>query len=112
MKFLLSLLSSFILTFLIGLQLVSGLESQLEAGEQVFSGNCAGCHANGNNVVVPEKNLKMGALEFNGKDSVSAIITQVTMGNGGMPAFDGRLSSDEIENVANYVFNQATNNSW
>jgi len=29
------------------------------AGEQVFSGNCAACHAGGMNVIMPEKTLQV-----------------------------------------------------
>lgn len=29
------------------------------AGEQVFSGNCAACHAGGQNVIMPEKTLQV-----------------------------------------------------
>ena len=28
------------------------------AGEQIFSGNCAACHAGGQNVIMPEKTLE------------------------------------------------------
>eukprot|EP00967_Tisochrysis_lutea_P090442 scaffold129442_cov33-Tisochrysis_lutea.AAC.2 len=34
------------------------------AGEQVFSGNCAACHAGGQNVIMPEKTLQVGATCF------------------------------------------------
>merc|ERR1719215_2540273 len=33
------------------------------AGEQIFSGNCAACHAGGQNVIMPEKTLEQAALE-------------------------------------------------
>lgn len=32
------------------------------AGASVFSGNCAACHAGGQNVIMPEKTLEQGAL--------------------------------------------------
>merc|ERR1712151_1092034 len=70
---------------------------------QVFGANCAACHAGGNNTVVPEKKLKKEALQQYGKYEISAIITQVTNGNGAMPAFGERLAPDDIEDVANYV---------
>nr|YP_009739020.1 cytochrome c553 [Palmaria decipiens]QIC19459.1 cytochrome c553 [Palmaria decipiens] len=40
-------------------------------------------------------------------NSVDAITTQVTNGKGAMPAFGGRLESDDINNVANYVLSQS-----
>merc|ERR1711972_813764 len=83
------------------------LAADLENGEGIFSGNCAACHAGGNNTVVPEKKLKKEALLNYGKYEIPAIIKQVTYGNGAMPAFGERLAPDDIEDVANYVRSQA-----
>merc|ERR1712151_1381511 len=82
-------------------------EADLENGEAVFGGNCAACHAGGNNSVVPEKKLKKEALQQYGKYEIAAIIKQVTYGNGAMPAFGEKLGPDDIEDVANYVRAQA-----
>nr|WMP11744.1 Cytochrome c6 [Laurencia australis]WMP11955.1 Cytochrome c6 [Laurencia australis] len=114
MKFLLSLLFTSILILFSSLQLVFGqnAEVSLEAGEQVFTANCAGCHIGGNNVIVPEKTLKIDALEKYSKDSVDAIVNQVTNGNNSMPAFGAKLDENEIQSVANYVLNQAKTDSW
>ncbi len=85
------------------------LAADLEIGANVFAGNCAACHAGGNNSVVPEKKLKKEAIEkyLTGGYNVQAIITQVTNGKSSMPAFGERLGPDDIEDVANYVYNQA-----
>merc|ERR1719453_915904 len=79
------------------------------AGEQVFSGNCAACHAGGQNVIMPEKTLQQEALEeyLEGGANVKAVIYQVTNGKNAMPAFGGRLSDEDIENVATYVITTA-----
>lgn len=79
----------------------------LEAGEQIFVSNCAACHSGGNNIVVPAKTLKKDILSENKMNSVAAITIQVTNGKEGMPPFGGKLESDEIENVANYVLAQS-----
>merc|ERR1712137_846284 len=79
----------------------------LENGESTFAGNCAACHAGGNNTVVSEKKLKKEALVTYGKYDVAAIIKQVTNGYGSMPAFGEKLGPDDIEDVANWVFNKA-----
>eukprot|EP00930_Biecheleria_cincta_P037076 TRINITY_DN2542_c0_g1_i1.p1 TRINITY_DN2542_c0_g1~~TRINITY_DN2542_c0_g1_i1.p1 ORF type:complete len:191 (-),score=42.70 TRINITY_DN2542_c0_g1_i1:343-834(-) len=79
----------------------------LENGESIFTGNCAACHAGGNNTVVTEKKLKKEALITYGKYDVGAIIKQVTNGNGSMPAFGDKLGPDDIEDVANWVYNKA-----
>lgn len=78
-----------------------------DAGAQVFSANCAACHIGGGNAVNPAKTLKQADLSANGKDTAAAIVTQVTNGNGGMPAFGGRLTAEQIDNVAAYVLAQA-----
>merc|ERR1712187_233185 len=86
------------------------LAADLENGESVFLGNCAACHAGGNNSVVPEKKIRKEAIEqyLTGGYNVDAIKTQVTNGKGGMPAFGDKLAPEDIDDVANYVFNQAT----
>nr|BAC54100.1 precursor cytochrome c6 [Chlorella vulgaris] len=86
----------------------------LTLGQQVFDNNCAACHMGGQNSVQPEKTLQKAALEqyLEGGFSVASIITQVENGKGAMPAWSGRLDSDEIESVAEYVFKQAEGNLW
>ncbi|MEL6129889.1 MAG: c-type cytochrome [Cyanobacteria bacterium J06554_1] len=83
------------------------LAADAGAGAQVFSANCAACHIGGGNAVNPAKTLKQDDLIANGKDTADAIVTQVTNGNGAMPAFGGRLTAEQIENVAAYVLAQA-----
>ena len=84
------------------------------AGEQIFSGNCAACHAGGNNVIAAEKTLRKEALDsyLAGGRKESSIVTQVTNGKNAMPAFGGRLSDEEIGDVAAYVLDQANGDKW
>mmetsp|Transcript_5153 Transcript_5153/g.11870 ORF Transcript_5153/g.11870 Transcript_5153/m.11870 type:complete len:144 (-) Transcript_5153:236-667(-) len=79
------------------------------AGEVIFSGNCAACHAGGQNVIMPEKTLERQALEefLDGGFSEAAVVKQVTNGKNAMPAFGGRLSDSDIANVATYVISTA-----
>lgn len=79
------------------------------AGEQVFSANCAACHAGGQNVIMPEKTLEKEALDqyLAGGRNEAAVVTQVTNGKNAMPAFGGRLSDEDISNVASYVIASA-----
>ncbi|TVP57922.1 MAG: cytochrome C6 [Nodularia sp. (in: Bacteria)] len=76
-------------------------------GAKIFSANCAACHAGGRNLVKANKSLNKGDLEKYGLYSAEAIISQVTNGKNAMPAFKGRLKSEQIENVAAYVLEQA-----
>ena len=79
------------------------------AGEKVFSGNCAACHAGGQNVIMPEKTLEKAALEeyLDGGFNEGSVVKQVTNGKNAMPAFGGRLSDTDIANVATYVIGTA-----
>nr|YP_009392394.1 cytochrome c553 [Caloglossa monosticha]ARW60956.1 cytochrome c553 [Caloglossa monosticha] len=79
----------------------------IEAGQQIFSQNCTACHSGGLNVISPEKTLQKETLEKYEMNNVEAITNQVTNGKNAMPAFGGRLSDDDINNVANYVLNQS-----
>ena len=82
----------------------------LETGKKVFIENCNVCHIGGNNIIIPEKNLKKETLETNGMNTSEAIIYQVTNGKNGMPAFGGRLQEKEIEEVANYILEESEKN--
>jgi cytochrome c6 len=89
------------------------MAANLAAGEQIFSANCAACHAGGQNVIMPEKTLEKEALDqyLAGGRSAASIATQVTNGKNAMPAFGGRLSDDDIQDVAAYVM-AASEGGW
>ncbi len=79
----------------------------LANGAKVFGANCAACHIGGGNLVNAAKTLKQADLDKNEIASIAAISTQVTNGKNAMPAFSGRLSSEQIADVAAYVLDQA-----
>lgn len=81
--------------------------TNLNKGESIFLNNCAVCHNGGNNIIIPEKNLKRETLEANGMATKSAIEYQVLNGKNGMPAFGGRLKEIDIEAVAIYVLDES-----
>ena len=88
-----------------GMAVQPALAANVDNGEQVFNANCAACHAGGQNVIMPEKTLEKEALDqyLAGGRSEKSVITRVTNGKNAMPAFGGRLSDDDIANVAEYV---------
>ena len=55
-----------------------------EEGRDIFNKNCIACHQGGNNMVIPEKNLKKLTLKANGIFDKDAIIYQVLNGKNGM----------------------------
>jgi cytochrome c6 len=72
-------------------------------GEKLFSMYCMTCHDGGNNLIIPEKNLKIETLENLGINNSDSLIYQITNGKNGMPAFGGRLKEKEIESIAFFL---------
>ena len=81
-----------------------------EKGKNLFNSNCIACHKNGENLIIPEKNLKKDILQANGMYNLRAIQYQILNGKNGMPAFGGRLKEQEMEEIANYVLLDAEKN--
>jgi len=79
----------------------------LSNGEELFQANCSVCHLGGNNIIIPEKNLKKETLKENGMNTISAISYQIVNGKNGMPGFGGRLAEKEIEEIANYILEKS-----
>ncbi|MBD2295648.1 c-type cytochrome [Anabaena sphaerica FACHB-251] len=79
-------------------------------GAEIFSVHCAGCHINGGNIIRRGKNLKKNALKKYGMDSLESITNIVTNGKNNMSAYKERLTTEEIQNVAAYVLEQAEKN--
>ena len=73
--------------------------TEAAAGREIFVANCGSCHtlsdAGTSGAVGP-------SLDGIGLD-VSAVETQVRNGGGGMPAFEGQLTDEEIVAVSTYV---------
>lgn len=85
----------------------AALAAQPTNGAKVFSTNCAACHQNGGNIVRRGKNLKQKALKKFGMDYLEAIVYLVENGKNAMPAYENRLSVQEINDVSAYVLEQA-----
>lgn len=81
-----------------------------EAAQSLFTTHCAGCHVNGGNIVRRGKNLKLRALKRHGVDSIAAITTLITNGKGAMSAYGDRLTAEEIDVLAHYVWDKAQTN--
>jgi len=82
----------------------------LETTKMLFNTNCLACHSNGSNLIIPEKSLKKDVLKSNGMNNIDAISYQILNGKNGMPAFGGRLTTNEIKNIANYVLKESEKN--
>ncbi|KAJ8599688.1 hypothetical protein CTAYLR_004751 [Chrysophaeum taylorii] len=93
---------------------IAASAADIDNGATIFAGNCAACHAGGNNVIQTEKTLRKEALDsyLDGGRKVESVVYQVTNGKNAMPAFGGRLSDEEIGDVAAYVIDQANGDKW
>jgi len=102
-------ISLFFIHFLLFFAFRERVESkELDTGEILFRKNCSVCHIGGNNIIIPEKNLRYDTLQANGMDNLDSVVYQVTNGKNGMPAFGGRLQEIEIEKIGIYVLS----NTW
>jgi mono/diheme cytochrome c family protein len=68
-------------------------------GETLFTANCASCHT----LAAANATGKVGPNLDELKPEKSVVVKQVTNGGGGMPAFGGRLSTAQIDAIAEYV---------
>jgi mono/diheme cytochrome c family protein len=77
-----------------------GDAAQIEEGGALYESNgCGGCHT----MDPPGSTGTTGPNLDDLQPSFDAVVAQVTDGGGGMPAFGGTLSPDEIDAVAAYV---------
>jgi quinohemoprotein ethanol dehydrogenase len=82
----------------------AGATGDAAAGKEVFADNCSICHGNtghGGNGGPDLRTMPLAKTE-------AGVVKQVTNGGGGMPAFKGQLSEEEIGDVAAYVVGEIT----
>jgi mono/diheme cytochrome c family protein len=72
-------------------------------GASVFAQNCASCHT----LAAAHATGTVGPNLDQTKPSEARVNTQVTNGGGGMPAFGGRLTKQQIDAVATFVAKSA-----
>ena len=68
-------------------------------GQQLFSDNCASCHT----LAAAGASGKVGPDLDQVQPGPDLITTQVNNGGGGMPAFKGKLTDEQIKQIADYV---------
>ena len=69
------------------------------AGREVFVANCGSCHTLSDAGTTGAIGPSLDGVGLSAAD----VETQVRAGGGGMPAFEGQLSDDEIAQVSAYV---------
>jgi mono/diheme cytochrome c family protein len=75
------------------------------AGKTVFSDNCAGCHG----VSGTGGNGGPDLTAIPSAKDAATVQKQVENGGGGMPAFKGTLTEQQIKDVTAYVTQEITN---
>ena len=73
------------------------------SGEEVFTDSCGGCHT----LAAAGTSGATGPNLDELQPDAATVVAVVTSGSGGMPAFEGDLSAEEIEAVADYVATSA-----
>ena len=77
----------------------AGGSGDLAAGEEIFVANCGSCHT----LTAAGTSGNVGPNLDDTSFDQGAVEEQVAQGGGGMPAFEGQLSEEEIRNVAAFV---------
>ena len=72
-------------------------------GEKLFSANCANCHT----LAAAGASGKVGPDLDQLRPGPDLVATQVNNGGGAMPAFKGKLTPEQIKQIADYVSENA-----
>jgi mono/diheme cytochrome c family protein len=87
--------------------------ASVQAGQELFAGNCQGCHPNGGNVIDAQLPLK-SSKHLASEQSFTAFLRAPTMSDGSqgmMPAFDpGQLRDEQAGQLYAYVM--AMRSKW
>ena len=79
-------------------------QGDAEAGRELFaSQGCGGCHA----LAAADASASVGPNLDEAQPGFEEAVAQIANGGGGMPPYQGRLSDEEIRNVAAFVVDAA-----
>ena len=73
-------------------------------GEDLFKQRCSACHANGGNIINPQKSLHKATREANKVNTVEAIIGKMRNPGPAMSKFDANILPDsDAKAIAEYI---------
>jgi cytochrome c6 len=90
-------------------------------GSEIFTGNCAGCHAGGMNFIKEKKNLKKDALERFVSPSLDGDEVKDWVMKSGQhqrliflkaPSGNGKLADADFADVTAFIVDQAVGDKW
>ena len=73
------------------------------SAEQLFTDNCGNCHT----LAAAGASGKVGPDLDQLRPGTDLLNAQITNGGGGMPAFKGKLSEEQIQQISDYVAENA-----
>uniref|UniRef100_A0A7S1ESS4 Cytochrome c-553 n=1 Tax=Timspurckia oligopyrenoides TaxID=708627 RepID=A0A7S1ESS4_9RHOD len=105
------LLTTLSLSILFGFTSPSFAQDQ-STGSKIFESNCAACHLGGGNILpfARSKTLKTNALKKNNLYEHDSLVSFIKSGKGSMPAYGEKLSSEELDSVADFILLRAEQN--
>jgi len=90
----------------LALALIFSVYSFADAGGDTFKAKCAACHgATGAGDTTMGKNLKLrdlGSADVQ-KQSDDELTATITKGKGKMPAYDGKLTKEQVADVVKFI---------
>jgi len=85
---------------------IAGKSVSAMSGEAGFKQHCSVCHANGGNIINPQKTLHKKALDASNIKNAEDIILVVRKGAPSMPALDkNTLPDEDAMEIAKYILN-------
>jgi len=96
-------------------------EINVARGSEIFTGNCAGCHAGGMNFIKEKKNLKQEALAKFVSPSLDRDEVKDWVMKSGQhqrlvflkaPSANGKLTDADFADVTAFIVDQAAGDKW
>eukprot|EP00553_Chaetoceros_curvisetus_P001740 CAMPEP_0204613852 /NCGR_PEP_ID=MMETSP0717-20131115/1773_1 /ASSEMBLY_ACC=CAM_ASM_000666 /TAXON_ID=230516 /ORGANISM="Chaetoceros curvisetus" /LENGTH=113 /DNA_ID=CAMNT_0051626415 /DNA_START=16 /DNA_END=354 /DNA_ORIENTATION=- len=96
-------------------------KDDIARGNEIFTGNCAGCHAGGMNFIKEKKTLKKDALAKFVSPTLDTDEVNAWLQKSGQhqrtvflkaPSGNGKLTDDDWSDVTSYVVDQAGGEKW
>ncbi len=83
---------------------VTAKETAKKSGEALFKENCSPCHADGGNIINPQKTLHKKDLDANRIKKPADIVKKMRNPGPGMTKFDEKTISDkDAKKIAEYI---------